>query len=128
MKVKEILIKTARIDKITGVLPDSGSTIWGHGKVNALAAVKMAEQLRLNSSINTNELILYPNPSNHSVQINNFTDSIYQIEIYSSLGQLVLKQKVSYNSAINIQTFSNGLYFLKMIGTKTKTFKMDVIN
>ncbi len=127
-QVKEILIKTARIDKITGVLPDSGSTIWGHGKVNALAAVKMAEQLRLNSSINTNELILYPNPSNHSVQINNFTDSIYQIEIYSSLGQLVLKQKVSYNSAINIQTFSNGLYFLKMIGTKTKTFKMDVIN
>ena len=37
--VKTILLQTARQDNNTGVLPSGGDPKWGHGKVNALAAV-----------------------------------------------------------------------------------------
>lgn len=61
--VKEILLQTAREDNKTGVLPTEGDPTWGHGKVNALAAVEQAVLLNTIENIESKQDIqIYPNP------------------------------------------------------------------
>ena len=61
--VKEILLQTAREDNKTGVLPTEGDPTWGHGKVNALAAVEQAVLLNNIENIESKQDIqIYPNP------------------------------------------------------------------
>ena len=61
--VKEILLQTAREDNKTGTLPTAGDPTWGHGKVNALAAVQEAVFLNDIENIDLKEEIqIYPNP------------------------------------------------------------------
>ena len=61
--VKEILLQTAREDNKTGVLPTEGDPTWGHGKVNALAAVEQAVLLNTIENIESKKDIqIYPNP------------------------------------------------------------------
>ncbi len=61
--VKDILLQTAREDNKTGVLPTGGDPTWGHGKVNALAAVEQAVLLNNIENLSSKKDIqIYPNP------------------------------------------------------------------
>ncbi|MDG2153763.1 MAG: S8 family peptidase [Crocinitomicaceae bacterium] len=61
--VKDILLQTAREDNKTGVLPTEGDPTWGHGKVNALAAVEQAVLLNNIENLGGKQDIqIYPNP------------------------------------------------------------------
>jgi hypothetical protein len=77
------------------------------------------------------EINLYPNPSTGTVNFE-FKDAtaITSIEIYNSLGALVLVEKVNGNNnlvQINANELSNGFYLAKIISNKgfeTKSFTL----
>ena len=74
---------------------------------------------------------LFPNPSNGTVNFE-FKDAIAikSIEIYNSLGALVLAEKVNGNNnlvQINANELSNGFYLAKIVSNKgfeTKSFTL----
>jgi len=71
-----------------------------------------------NSTIHENNFI-YPNPSSETFSINMTNENKFdRLEIYNLLGELInvtLATK-SFNN-INISTFPNGIYIIKLIGT-----------
>jgi len=58
---------------------------------------------------------IYPNPTSGILKINfkNSTDKS-EIEIFNSIGQNVFKNNISNQTEINISTFSNGIYLMKI--------------
>jgi serine protease AprX len=70
-------------------------------------------------SISTNSVgkfLVYPNPVKDFVSIsfpNNFDEA--KMQLYNSLGQLVLEQNISQtNSQVSLFSFNSGIYFYKM--------------
>jgi len=63
--IKEMLRASARLDKNTGEIGPNGDLLWGYGKVNAYAAVRMAE-IRTGSQqiIEKTPFSYFPNPVN----------------------------------------------------------------
>ena len=53
---------------------------------------------------------IYPNPSNNHLTID--TDKESQISIYSSIGRLILKQKISGISTIDISFLAPSYYLI----------------
>ena len=90
--VKDVLLQTAREDNKTGILPAGGDPTWGHGKVNALAAVEQAVLLNQVQNLQgSNEILIYPNPVQDelfidipvevsSIALRDLSGKIYQIE------------------------------------------------
>ena len=64
-EIKEILKNTARQDDKTGVLPVTGSTQWGWGKVTATRAINEAVRLVGIELPIEDQLVVYPNPSSN---------------------------------------------------------------
>lgn len=113
-EVKKILIETAREDVNTGVLSANGDTLWGHGKVNALAAVRMAEQMKKN-----NGLMVYPNPANNYLIVESSDSDEVKIELINVMGQILFNKTVKRGEKISINTLESGVYYLRTnIGTK----------
>ena len=62
--------------------------------------------------LNNDAIRIYPNPVNSVLYMESNAIDINRVEIYSMLGHKVLEQKIITNS-INIETLSDGLYFVK---------------
>jgi hypothetical protein len=63
-----------------------------------------------------NKIIVYPNPNTgkFTLKLNSFSENT-EIEIYTSLGELVLKQKlIDFTQIINLEDKANGMYTLKL--------------
>ena len=68
--LKELLLLTAREDNKTGQLPMDGDPKWGHGKIDAMAAIREALNLELPSELQIKtHLHVYPNPVNEVLAI-----------------------------------------------------------
>jgi hypothetical protein len=68
--LKEVLLLTAREDNKTGQLPMDGDPKWGHGKIDAMAAMREALNLELPSELQIKtHLHVYPNPVNEVLAI-----------------------------------------------------------
>jgi len=95
--IVDILKQTAREDDFTGDIPDTGSHLWGFGKIDALEAVKAAENyLGVSSdraSLPTRFALgqNYPNPFNHKTTITYQLPKAARvsISIYTLQGRLV---------------------------------------
>ena len=84
-------------------------------------------------NINSNDFVLYPNPSSSSVELiafNNFSDNI-DFEIYNCNG--VKQKNEEYiklgerHYKFNVANLNNGLYFLKIgEGSKINVIKFAV--
>jgi len=63
-----------------------------------------------------NQFTLYPNPANNLVVIQNNTNSVFDIAIYNTIGQLIYtKQKVNSNDhKLDISQHNNGLLFVRI--------------
>lgn len=72
--------------------------------------------------LDSNEIVLYPNPSNGNFNINfNNSNTPYTIEIVSVSGQKVYKKQGTTQEAISVSNLPKGLYVIK-VTNKEKTF------
>jgi subtilisin family serine protease len=129
-QVKEILIATARQDNRTGTIPASGSTVWGHGKVTATAAIQMA-LLTVSLDENNHDVIglsLFPNPNNGTFTLKldkeQQINSLFITDINGRLIKEITPQK-TLNYEINFEGAS-GIYFLNVI-TKNERRTLKLI-
>lgn len=73
-------------------------------------------QVSIESS-NTNEIIIYPNPSTTMVIIKNIQSNDYKVEIYNLQGAKVYEKTMTSN-ILDISNLTNGIYTLKIIEAK----------
>ena len=91
-----------------------GSTKWGWGKINAYAAVQKA--LATTGWVeNDTELnwTLYPNPTNHQLNVQNLTGEVSSIEIYDLNGKRC--GVYTNRSTISVQHLAPGTYLFRII-------------
>lgn len=112
-QVKNILIQTAREDNNTGIIPTTGSTKWGWGKVNAYLAIKLAL-----STVGNNEIPheiswnIYPNPVVNELYFTIIDELPETVQIIDSMGR-VLEKKV-IQSKVSVADLSVGKYLIRM--------------
>ena len=112
-QVRDILFETARQDNKTGVIPDTGSTRWGFGKVHAWRAVYRAlEVASLPPVSNKQQAILFPNPSQHEVKIQlpeGWTEAY--LTLFHVDGRIRLEETlVTSSSQFSTKDWNVGLY------------------
>jgi minor extracellular serine protease Vpr len=113
-EAKEILIATAREDNRTGVIPSTGSTQWGWGKVNACAAVQRAEEKLAGVKVlNAEEIVLYPNPASDKLSLTSVT--AYQVELISYDGSVVASGQLGGGQQLDIVGISKGMYLVRFL-------------
>ncbi|GAA4058137.1 S8/S53 family peptidase [Flavobacterium chungnamense] len=102
---------------------------WGYGKINALAGMQLIEQvLNVDTFDNTNNFIVYPNPTSSKVYFDNSNFNFKEVTIYNYLGQEVAK--TSFNNNVNNQeidmsNLATGVYVLKFSdGATSKSVKV----
>jgi hypothetical protein len=109
-QVKDIIMTTARQDLKTGVLPDTGSVVWGFGKIHAWKAVQLALQTESISEISHNDFFYaYPNPVKNEIRINYSMEiGKGQIELLKMEGKVV-KLIPSITNTISIDDLKSKL-------------------
>ena len=114
-QVKEIIKQTAREDNQTGVLPVTGDTHWGHGKINAYHAVQLA--LGVLGTVEFNQEFdwtIYPNPASGTISLSGLAfEPILSIKILDMNGALVSEAESVVD--ISIADLKPGMYFTRII-------------
>lgn len=111
----------------TGIAQGTGTS--GHiGPIPNMqtAIVQIQNQFLSVDEIGALEFIVYPNPANDKLTIKTKDLSAEaKAEIHNSLGQLVYSAQISGENTIDLSSFSQGLYFVKVIdGNKSETKKI----
>ena len=122
-EIKEILKSTARTDNRTGVIPDTGSFVWGWGKVNAYQAVLEAESMRQPDS---ESFKVFPNPTQSILYYMGANGKTYDAEIYTRTGQKMANGQIGRSTALDLSKFSPGLYFVRIKDSKTGVFSVII--
>jgi hypothetical protein len=113
-QVKQIIIATARKDNDTGVIPSFGSPVWGWGKVNAYAAVKLALNTVGVSALNKDiTWDVYPNPANKTLSISGVNGVIFEVMIVDFQGKEINMELI--DNSMNVSSIEAGVYFLRLI-------------
>lgn len=117
-QVKEILKSTARQDKRTGTIGDTASNEWGWGKVNALAAVQMAEKMRPRIPTDSlqPEYTVYPNPAVNRILFLGEVNTVYEATLYDLKGRVILNGQIGRRTFLPLNNIPDGLYLLKIDG------------
>jgi len=114
-EIRAILIKTAVQDNFTGSTPNMK---WGHGKVDALAALKEAElSLGLNN-LNQAKVKLYPNPALNVLHIES-EEKFMSYTIYNLQGVMI--QAGSLVENIDLSSLNSGIYLIQLAGAQQLT-------
>jgi hypothetical protein len=92
--------------------------------LHALVNSQKCIYLSVNPTLAANPVSLYPNPTTGLVYINDPQNSISEIELYNSLGQVVLK---SHSAKIDVSDFLPGIYFLKITTRDDKIILVEII-
>ncbi|MCR4827948.1 MAG: S8 family peptidase [Bacteroidales bacterium] len=116
--IRNILFRTARNDSKTGPLHanDSMSLVWGWGKIDALAAVNAAyDKLSVEEAIaHPAPLMVYPNPTAHSVTLLTSSNEQCAMELYDMSGRRMLRGTVSDQSTVDLSPLAPGVYYIKL--------------
>ena len=112
-QVKEIIMLTAREDNLTGNIPAEGSPIWGAGKINAYAAVKLALQTlgfeKVPHEIDWN---VYPNPVMNELHFT-IVELPKTVDIIDMEGSIY--EKNIYDGKVYVSDLPAGTYFIRLI-------------
>jgi subtilase family serine protease len=112
-QVKNILIETAREDVNTGVIPTSGSTQWGWGKVDAYAAVKLAlNTVGLEKIESALPWSVYPNPVTNELHFTLLTELPSQCQIIDGSGKVITRG--IHSGKLNVADLIAGMYHIRL--------------
>lgn len=124
---RDILRTTAREDEFTGDLPNEGTSRWGHGKINALEAVKAAQAISgVSSEKNVNRKIkVYPNPVSEILYIldSEAASGEANVILTDATGRVALSRLLPATVggyALPIERLSPGVYFLRLQTAQNK--------
>jgi endonuclease I len=77
----------------------------------------------------TDEIVIYPNPSDGNFNIEFGNSNIpYSIEIISFSGQKVFEKQNAASSEVSVQNLPSGIYIIKIIKGEKTSFKKIIIN
>lgn len=80
---------------------------------------------RLEESSTSDNYVLYPNPANDWLYIDNLTDAETRYEIYNILGEIVMTGILT-DHQLNIQQLASGIYTLRLTNDTTQVLKIEV--
>jgi subtilisin family serine protease len=113
-QVKYILKVTAREDDKTGDIPDTGSTRWGWGKVNAYLAVKLALGTTGFETIDKElSWSISPNPTSDQLTVSGDAAFPSEVQIVSLDGKVVTRYVD--NGIIDVRDLSPGSYWVRVV-------------
>jgi subtilisin family serine protease len=135
-QTKTILANTAITDTFTGQLPAGGTSLWGHGKINAYQAVM--EALLLPSGISEKKQLfnadLYPsaNHGHFSISISNANLGAIDMHIFDAMGKQVFETKWNKTSesatkVFDIPSLSIGIYYVQLQSGANRCYKKMLI-
>lgn len=105
-------------DNFTGAIPDT--TLWGAGKIDALA---LLEDIHLNNIFeNTNamELKVFPNPSAGFIYFN--SDQANFLDVFNLTGQKLSRENIR-DYQINLSHLKPGIYILNVFNASEQLLK-----
>lgn len=99
--------------------PSQGYYDFWFVKFNDTSAVSSIEDMQSGSF----NLKLFPNPSNERmlVKLSNPAGEEVSLNIYNTMGELILTQKINSTAIIQTKNFPNGIYFLQATSIKQHT-------
>lgn len=128
---KAIIARTAIKDGYTGVIPAAGNNTWGHGKINAYAALKYMDQLTAveNTLDNSLSCLAYPNPNigECHLRYDATEKGKLSVSLYDYSGRILSADFWETTPGVNVRevpmkNIPAGLYLLK-ITTKEGKYK-----
>lgn len=88
----------------------------------------------INQLVNAGGYSVFPNPTTGKVtiQIGVSKTTVINAEVVDGAGKLILKQQLNFNAtensqSVNISSFANGLYFIKLTNSENKTEIIRII-
>jgi len=125
-ELKSLIAQSAIKDVNTGVIPASGSNIWGFGKINAMGAIKTLLQptgiVHLENSAN---ILVFPNPATGRFFVEYLSDGSEEllISISNLQGKQIHESKWRVDSGSNLKDLEinqqePGIYFVRITGTQ----------
>lgn len=103
----------------------NGAT-YSNGNALGVRLLMNGGWLSLNEN-NLNNIKLYPNPSNGIVNIKSNQNDRYSVEIYDLVGNLILNTTKQGDSIIDLSSFVNGIYVVKISTNENSVSKRIVI-
>jgi hypothetical protein len=88
--------------------------------------ITLTETLNLEKFIDDNSIAIYYNKNSKSIEINDPKNSLKSIDIYSIHGKLIAQSFVNNSNQISLDTFSDGIYILKIV-TKTGGYSKKIV-
>ncbi len=80
------------------------------------------------SNMESNEIIIYPNPNNGIIYIKNNNSQLMDIKIYDIKGKIIFTDKIQESDKIDITNFEKGTYLIKIFdGLNEKTSKKIIL-
>lgn len=124
VQVQDIIATTAYTDMYTGTIPATGNNSWGHGKINAFAAVNKAlttTGIHSSSTINPLDCLLFPNPNEGTFELkySSRKSDLLKVEIFDITGKMVRHEIWPVDPGANRVTlecrqFDKGIYFTRV--------------
>jgi minor extracellular serine protease Vpr len=112
-QVKEIIIETAREDAYTGVIPATGDTKWGWGKIDAYKAIKTALVTSGLSEVKKElNWSVYPNPAKNQISLSGDEEQISEVQILGIDGRLYGTYTSTKN--LSIAHLPTGVYICRV--------------
>ncbi len=92
------------------------SSIAGSIMINPVMGCAYPNPVGINENKQENKLLVYPNPAENTISISGIKNYIENtsIEIYSSIGTLILTKPVSNNQLVDLEEMQNGIYFIHL--------------
>ena len=121
-RVKQLLQDNARTDIFTGVIPPSGSNIWGWGKIDAQKSVQAAFNVEGVASPDYSGILVYPNPAHEYVYLKNSNQAAFPAVIsVRNISGVTVKEELYYWNAgesykLDLSGLSDGMYVVTLSG------------
>jgi len=94
---------------------------------NNLGSRLVAKEPKIETVLDINAIVIYPNPSHGTFSVNN-SNSMYSIEVYSLIGQKIYAEENRTNSEIRVPNIAKGTYLVKVSLNSDSVIKKLIIN